>query len=202
MTTQQGITEQQSATIREAAQQFAQSEVMGDNAVKMTATILGTAPTYTLWELVRSQFITAYMPARKCNESAADAAWGRMAKRMKADYGLEKPKAPSKAAGKKADQRAKKEKEAKLAVKKYKGDVAALRRAAGEALEQGKAHEHLTMAIKIAEKAIDKAAEDAQKARWEKLLDRIREAKKSHDARILAAIEKAIETLVPVKAGK
>ncbi len=204
MTTKQAsFTAEQSAAIKAAAVQFAQSEVFGEEAVKATAAVMGTTPTYTFWGLVSTQFVTDYTAARKCSEDAANKAWQRMARRMKDAYGLEKPKAPSEKAGKVAASRAKKEKALLALVAKHKTE-ALLNRMAGEAMEQGKAElgDQLRDAAKLAKKQAEAKAKESQKARWEKLLERVREAKKLHDARILEAIEKAIATLVPTKGTK
>lgn len=193
------FTEDQSETIKDAAISFAQSEVMGDEAVKEVATILQNSPTYTFWGLVAAQFSSNYMAARKCNEDAADKAWVRMARRIRDGFGIDKPKAPSIASGKKAESREKKEKALKILVAKHK-TPAMLNRLAGEAMESGKAEQGdmLRDAAKLAKKQVEAAAKDAQKARWEKVAEKIKAAKKLHDEKTLSAIEKILSTTVPV----
>lgn len=202
MTTTTQVTkfsDDQSTVIKGAAVKFAQSEVFGEEAVKATAEVMGTSPTYTFWGLVMTQFVTCYMQARRCNEEAAEKAGQRLARRMKESYGLEKPKAPSVAAGKKAESREKTEKALKGLVAKHK-TVAMLNRLAGEAMEGGRAEEgdKLRDAAKLATKLQETAAKDAQKIRWEKVAEKIKEAKKLRDEKTLTALEKILSTMVPV----
>ena len=192
------FTEDQSDTIKDAAISFAQSEVLGDEAVKGVATVLGTSPTYTFWGLVAAQFSSNYMGARKCNEDAADKAWVRMARRIRDGFGIEKPKAPSIGAGKKAEARAQKEKALQGLVVKHKPE-ALLNRLAGEAMEQGKA-EHGDMlrdAAKLAKKRVEAAVKDQQKIRWERVAEKMKSAKKLRDEKTLSAMEKLLGTTVP-----
>jgi len=193
------FTAEQSETIKDAAISFAQSEVLGEDAVKEVATIVGTTPTYAFWGLVAAQFTTNYMAARRCSEEAADKSWVRMARRMKDSFGIEKPKAPSVAAGKKAESREKTEKALNALITKHK-TVAMLNRLAGEAMEGGKAEEgdKLRDAAKLATKQAETAAKDAQKIRWENAEEKFKAAKKLHDEKTLSAIEKILSTTVPV----
>jgi len=176
------FTDDQGERIKAAAVKFAQSEVFGEEAVKATAEVMGTSPTYTFWGLVMEQFATEYMRARKCTEEAATKAAVRIARRMKESYGLEKPKAPSIASGKKAESRAKTEKALKALVAKHKTE-ATLQRLAGEAMEAGMADAGYVLieAAKLAKKQAAAAAVDAQKARWEKVAEKIKAAKKLQD---------------------
>ena len=189
--------------VKEAAINFASSEVMADDAVKAITKEMGTAPTFTLWGLVSAQFKVAYKEARKATDDAVEKAWSRMAARMKAAYGMEKPKAPSVKAANEGARRDKAAKAIKAAIVKHK-TVAALRREAGQALEDGKPEQAdvFLAAAKAAAKDEEKQAKEKQAARWTKVAAQVKAAKAAHDERILAAIEKAIATLVPVKAGK
>jgi len=190
------------AQVESAAINFATSEVLGDEAIKTIATVIGTKPTYVLWNLVSTQFCLSYQKERECADTAASQAWVRLAARMKTAYGTEKPKAPSKAAVKVAAGRAKVEKAVKAAVTKHK-TVAALRRQAGEALESGKPEQAdiFLAAAKVTEKEEKRVSAEKLAKRWDNLAVKIKQAKKSADERILSAIEKAIETL-SVKVGK
>jgi hypothetical protein len=197
------FTDDQSAVIKAAAIKFANSEVFGEEAVKATAEVLGTSPTYAFWGLVITQFVTCYMQARRCTEEAAEKAGQRMARRMKEAYGLEKPKAPSIASGKKAASRAKAEKALKGLVAKHKTE-GMLQRMAGEAMEAGKADVgyQLIEAAKLAKRQAAAAAVDAQKMRWGKVAKMIATAKKLHDERTLTAVEKVLATMVPATGTK
>ena len=92
------------SVVIESAKAFAQSELMGDGAVRSTTEQMGETPTFAHWETVRLDWVPAYQAAKKCNVDAANAGWGRLAKRMNDAYGLDKPKAEG-AAGEKADKR-------------------------------------------------------------------------------------------------
>jgi hypothetical protein len=92
------------SVVVESAKAFAQSELMGDGAVRSTTEQMGEAPTFAHWEVVRLDWIPAYQSAKKCNVDAANAGWGRLAKRINEAFGLDKPKAEG-AASTKADKR-------------------------------------------------------------------------------------------------
>ena len=92
------------AVVLESAKAFAQSELMGDGAVRSTAEQMGETPTFAHWEIVRLDWVPAYQAAKKCNVDAANAGWGRLTKRMNDAYGLDKPKAEG-TASTKADKR-------------------------------------------------------------------------------------------------
>ena len=192
-----------SVSVKEAATTFAKSEVAADNAVKAIATEMGIKPTFTLWNLVSTDFKAAYQVARSCDMQGADKAWQRMMFRMSSDFGLNKPAVEKKESKAKALVRDKAAKAVKAAVAKHK-TVAALQRQAGQSLEAGKPEEAdiLMKAAKVAKVADEKAVKEKQAARWTKVTTSIKAAKAAHDERILTAIEKAIMTLVPVKAGK
>jgi propanediol dehydratase small subunit len=192
-----------SVSVKEAATDFALAEVKADASVKTIAGEMGIKPTFTLWNLVSADFKAAYQVARKCDIVAADKAWQRMTARMASAYGLNKPAAEKKESKAKALVRDKQAKQVKAAVAKHK-TVAALQRQAGQALEAGKPADAdvFMKAAKVAKVADEKAVKVAQATRWDKVADAVKAAKAAHDERILAAIEKAISTLVPVKAGK
>lgn len=189
--------------VKEAATTFAKSEIAADNAVKAVASEMGIKPTFTLWGLVSTEFKAAYQVARNCDMQGADKAWQRMMFRMASDFGLNKPAAERKETKAKALVRDKVAKQVKAAVAKHK-TVAALQRQAGQSLEAGKPEEAdiLMKAAKVAKVADEKAIKAAQASRWDKAAKAFKAAKAAHDERILAAIEKAISTLVPIKAGK
>jgi hypothetical protein len=192
-----------SVSVKEAATDFALAEVKADASVKTIAGEMGTKPTFTLWNLVSTDFRAAYETARKCDAVASAKAWQRMMDRMASAYGLNRPAAEKKESKAKALVRDKAAKAVKAAVAKHK-TVAALQRQAGQALEAGKPADAdvFMKAAKVAKVADEKATKEKQAARWVKVADAVKAAKAAHDERILAAIEKAISTLVPVKAGK
>jgi hypothetical protein len=99
------------ATIESEELEFNASELRDDIA-KSISRVLGTAPTYEWWELVRTTWENVYM-ARKnlSNEKSANNAWLDNCKRLKAKFNLEKPAAGSKASTRMSEKRAKEQAE-------------------------------------------------------------------------------------------
>jgi hypothetical protein len=91
-------------TVAESGAVFARSEVEAATAIAGVAHAIGTAPTFADWEKIRAEFQAAYCAVRPQADGGAKA-WSRVAARMSAEFGLEKPKAPSKAAADKAESR-------------------------------------------------------------------------------------------------
>jgi hypothetical protein len=197
-TTIKGITAEQQNALHDAAHTWAAAESGTAHVSETVAGILGTSPTWTFYGLVRTEFVTAYMADRKCDQATADQAWSRLTKRMTADYGLEQPKSDKGDAKKKAEKKATLE---KLAGNK---SPVLLMREAEEALEQGKTARanQLIDASKIATKRDEKTAKESQSARWKALDEKIKAAKKSADVKTLEALEKLLGVTVPAKAGK
>ena len=136
------------SVVIESAKAFAQSELMGDGAVRSTTEQMGETPTFAHWEIVRLDWVPAYQAAKKCNVDAANAGWGRLAKRMNDAYGLDKPKAEG-AASDKATKR-----------ESAKAEAVKLVTAAG-VTEKSTAQEILAMAGKatgVAQQALTNAA--------------------------------------------
>ena len=78
------------------------------NSANGMAKILGDSPSYDYWENCRKAFELAYRAKYpKFNEETANKAWTRIAKVMEKEFGLSKPKAPSKAAQGMSEKRAK-----------------------------------------------------------------------------------------------
>lgn len=77
-----------------------------ESAVSEFARILTAAPTYDAWESARMAWRAGYASQRPGISAAAlDKAWSRFALRL-SDIGLDKPKAPTKAAAEKRTERA------------------------------------------------------------------------------------------------
>lgn len=193
-----GITAEQQDQLHDAAHTWAAAESGAASVSETVAGILGTAPTWTFYTLVRTEFITAYMADRACDQSTADQAWSRLVKRMSADYGLETPKSDSADAKKKAAKKA--------ALEKLAGSKSPvlLMREAEEALEQGKTDlaNRLIDASKVATKRDEKAAKESQSARWKALDEKIKAARKESDTKTLEALERVLGVTVPAKAAK
>lgn len=91
-------------TIAESGAAFARSEMDASAAIASVAHAMGTTPDFPTWEKVRAEFQAAYCAVRPQSDAGAKA-WSRVAARMKSEFGLEKPRAPSKAAADKAESR-------------------------------------------------------------------------------------------------
>ena len=69
-------------------------------------------PTYAWWNFVATNWQNVYMARNKLsNENSANNAWYEVCKRMKKDFALEKPKAPSADASRMSEKRAKEQAE-------------------------------------------------------------------------------------------
>ena len=178
------------SVVIESAKAFAQSELMGDGAVRSTTEQMGETPTFAHWEMVRLDWVPAYQTAKKCNVDAANAGWGRLAKRMNEAYGLDKPKAEG-AASAKADKRESAKAEAVELVKKAgiteKSTAKEILALAGKAT--GAVQKALTDAAilrnKETEKAVSKAKTARKTAMWKAL-------KLCDDDKILDGISKLL----------
>ena len=83
-----------------------QGDAKKDEVAKAIAKVLGTTPSYAFWELTRTTWETTYMAKNQlANEKSANNAWLDNTKRIKAKFGLEKPKAPSKDASRMSEKR-------------------------------------------------------------------------------------------------
>lgn len=135
------------------------------------AKALGTDPTYAKWESFRMAYERGYLSRKKnASEESANLSWGRLVKRMTKETGLEKPKAPSKAAQGMSDKRAKDK--AKL--------EAMVDSQLEEALAQFKASDNFTEAKKIKdelsrrEKESNKGKEEQVKALRDQITKQIK----------------------------
>jgi hypothetical protein len=187
------------AAIKASAVDFARSEVLGAEAVKALAKVLGDTPTFTRWDLVFTDWKLAYAGEKGCSAEAAQKAAERMAHRLNVAYGLEKPKAESKAAKAKAEQREGKAAQIDATIKAHGADPAKLQAAAAEALKAGKPDEALSLTTaalkvqKVKQAEATKAAKERLAARWETVMEAIKAAKKSGTDTVLAKIEKALK---------
>lgn len=184
-------------SLQSAAARFAQSEVLAESAVQFIAAELGTAPDYAKWEETRKAFTVAYAEARKCDEDSAGKAWRRLADRMKAAYGVEKPKAPTADATRKSDER--KATAAKVAeiVEAAGGSVAKIK-AAIKALPADASAETVKLysdALQAADKAVQAKAKASAKEAREALRKRLADM----DADQLAALARCADLIM---AGK
>ena len=183
-----------SAAVKAAAIAFHASEIQADESVKTVALAMGTKPTFTLWNLVSTQWQSDYKAAAKCSEDASRKAWSRLAARMNKNYGLEKPAAVTAESKKKAAARAEDTKAVKAVLQKHKGDSAAIMKEAAAAFELGKASEARTLqkaAMQAASEA-DKAVKVKQAARWTAVDKAVKAAKKAARLQLLESLERML----------
>jgi hypothetical protein len=193
-----------SVAVKQAAIAFHASEVQADESVKAVALAMGTKPTFTLWNLVSTQWQSDYKAAAKCSEDASRKAWSRLAARMNKNYGLEKPTAVTVDSKKKAAARAEDTKAVKAVLAKHKGDSAAIMKEAAAAFELGKAQEARTLqkAAMHAAAAADKAVKEKQAARWVAVDKAVKAAKKAARLQLLESLERMLGIATKAAATK
>lgn len=190
--------------VKAAAVAFYASEVQADESVKAIALAMGTKPTFTLWNLVSTQWQGDYKAAAKCSEDASRKAWSRLAARMNKNYGLEKPPALTADSKKKQAARAEDTKAVKAVLANHKGDSAAIMKEAAAAFELGKAQEARTLqkAAMQAAAAADKAMKEKQAARWLAVDKAVKAAKKAARLQLLESLERMLGIATKAAAKK
>lgn len=100
------------SAIRTYAAQLAAADKTFTSAVNVVAEgiarAFGEEPTFDEWEQGAAEFRSAYAEARGCTEATAVNRWSFVCKELKEQFGLEKPRKPTEAAAKKAEQRSEK----------------------------------------------------------------------------------------------
>ena len=103
----------------QSGQLFAQSEVDASKSFELFAKAVGTTPTYERWEVERLAWVNGFVEVKpQAKGDAAYKAFGRFKTRLVDAYAIPVPKATSKAATKKAEERAAKKAEM---LKRYEG---------------------------------------------------------------------------------
>ena len=172
--------------INSAAATFAKAEHKGAEEL---AKVLGTKPTFAHWEAVRKVWTVAYSKAREevakvaPSLEASDRAWQRVAKAMSEFFALEKPKAPSKAATKKSDQRKAADKARADLAKQYPDTATALKAAQG--CEEPAQARKLWELVATYKKADAQAAKKAENATTKATRDQVRKLANDSDAKTL-----------------
>ena len=83
----------------EADELLFEGDVLLENTARALAKLFGVNPSYAQWNTVRQMWIRKYMGRiPQANDESTQKCWERLTKRMAKLTGLEKPKAPSKAA--------------------------------------------------------------------------------------------------------
>jgi type II secretory ATPase GspE/PulE/Tfp pilus assembly ATPase PilB-like protein len=135
------------------------------------AKLLGTEPTYAMWEGFRRAYERAYMSRKKnASEESANLSWGRLAKRMTKETGLEKPKAPSKAAQGMSDKRAKDKAKLEAMVDSQLEEALAQFKASDNFIEAKKVKDELARR----EKEANKGKEEQVKALRDQIVKQIK----------------------------
>ena len=143
----------------------------GDSLMQTTAKALGklfgVAPTYAQYMTIRQMWIRKYMAQMpSSSEEATQKHWERLFKRVNKETGLDKPKAPSKAAVKMSEKR-----KAEVQMLKSLGDDQLV-----DLLAAYKAEDNFTKAnaVKKEMKDRNKSADDAVNAERKELREQIR----------------------------
>ena len=166
----------------------------GDSLMQTTAKALGklfgVAPTYSQYMTVRQMWIRKYMAQMpSSSEEATQKHWERLFKRVNKETGLDKPKAPSKAAVKMSEKR-----KAEVAMLKALGDDQLV-----EMLAAYKAEDNFTKAnaVKKEMKDRNKSADDAINAERKELREQIRkQLAQTTDIELLRKVSAMLPRLV------
>jgi hypothetical protein len=152
------------------------------------AKLLGTKPTFPLWNEVALAFRGAYVETRKCEMKTADNRWYVITDYMEKNYELKKPSAPTVAAQNKSKERAAFDKKVKAAKAQYVKPAEAFQKA-----------EELTKQGKVADaKVVMAAAQELQKAVLEDVKKQNKERVGKAREQVKAALAKCedVETLM------
>jgi len=190
------ITTTQVECIRASAISFADSELGIKIAVSdVEGCIVPWA--FEQYEIVRAAFELAYKTKVECTPATANSAWIRFA----SGFSNPKPVSTAAKAVKNAAARAVTDKAVKALITTHKSSTA-LRKAAAKALGAGQHDkaELLVRAGKTASREELAATVKALNPRWLAVGEKVSEAKKTADLRILEGLEKYLAVTVPVKA--
>ena len=190
-----GVTPDELGSIQTCAVTFANSELGILKSVK-TVKALITPWCYERYQVVAGHWKVAYIKATECTRDTADKAF----ERFSSDW-EDKPKSEAPKAVKNAAARAATDKAVKALIKTHKSSTA-LRKAAAKALGAGQHDkaELLVRAGKTAGREELAATVKALNPRWLAVGEKVSEAKKTADLRILEGLEKYLAVTVPVKA--
>ena len=144
--------------VTDAGMSFAKSEVMAGQAIANIARELGQNPSFDLWEGIFTVWTKAYQSSVGCNDDAVKMARSRFYARLKATYGVSKPKATNQKAMEIDAKRAEANSAAEDWAAMQGQDIETMRSAAAELYAAGD-----KVGFKIAELAI-KAVEKEAKA--------------------------------------
>jgi type II secretory ATPase GspE/PulE/Tfp pilus assembly ATPase PilB-like protein len=135
------------------------------------AKLLGTEPSYAMWEAMRKSYERGYMSRKKnASEESANLSWGRLVKRMTKETGLEKPKAPSKSAQGMSEKRAKDKAKLEAMVDSQLEEALAQFKASDNFIEAKKVKDELARR----EKEANKGKEEQVKALRDQIVKQIK----------------------------
>jgi hypothetical protein len=176
------LTPEQTEAVDRFAIKFAEAEATAISAVRGVAELLGTSPSYALWNAVAGQFKATYKAKRKSGDDATARAWIRFAARLSEECGLDKPKADTAASAKKTKTASNREAKREEARAQYAPNATTSR--AVQDVVRAKAAEIPAAALVRLQETAEafKKAEDAAGAK----------AKREHVAELRAALREAL----------
>lgn len=189
------------SAITTAAASLARADAEFTNAVNVVAQsvarALGDDPTFDEWEQGHAEFIKAYTEARGCQEKTAENRWSFVVAEMNSQFGLEKPRKPTKEAARKAEKRSDEAERVDAAIAQH-GTLKALTKAYAEASPEDAPI--LVKAMEKKRKAEDKAATAIAKETVKAQRDKLRKLINQIDS--IKGLEKLValaESLAPAK---
>lgn len=189
-----GFTAEQVTQLHGFASLFAKSELGILESVAAVKAMI-TPWNYSQFECARIHWVTGYIAATQCTRDTGDRAFGRFSSDWEDKPKSEAPKAVKNAAARLANDKA-----VKALIKKHQSSTA-LRKAAAKALGAGQQAqaELLVKAGKTASREELAASVKALNPRWLAVGEKVSEAKKTADIRILEGLEKYLAVTVPTK---
>ena len=167
-------------------------------AVDSLAVALGTAPTFEHWEAVANAWKLQYKTkAENRSDEAVTMAWSRVAALLKTRCGLEKPKAATTGAKKKAESRSEAAKVIEAEINKAGGDAVKISEAVANAAKSGDAKKAAVLT-----KALIKVQNDAGKAAKKAADDAARTKRKAIEAALKTASVEMLEKIAGIISGE
>ena len=174
----------------EADELLFEGDVLLENTARALAKLFGVNPSYAQWNTIRQMWIRKYMSKiPQATDDSTQKQWERLTKRMAKLTGLEKPKAPSKAAQVMSAKRA--EQLAKLQAMND-GELVDLMAAYINSQDFSKANE-IKKEINRRTKEQNKGKEDEVKAMREQI---VKQVKQTADIELLRKVSAMLPKLV------
>jgi hypothetical protein len=197
------LSEDVAASVAACGENLAQADQSFDEAIKAVATdvarIMGAEPTFDHWMAVSGRFQIGYVKARGCKPETAQKRWQAVTAAMEAEFALEKPAKPTKAAEVKAEQRKGAAAEAAALIEAAKAATPAEVLALSQSAEPLKAPVIAALAKAAGEMAAKAGADAAAKAKEESkaLREQIRKGTQGLTVAQLRQVADLIESFKP-----